>query len=197
LHDSWGTKLGNLRLNYSTCFHQCDQKLIPRNSGYRVSKPHVDLIKKSLQPPKEKERRTEKVYESGQSYDLYRDIKSIILSAKQEVFVIDAYASEDIIDLYLDKLPTGVKMMVLTNTPKDNFINVAQKFKKKHGANFIVKTNSKCHDRLFFVDKRCYVIGQSVDNATSEKPTYLSEIQNSGIFRNVFQTLFDLGKTLF
>jgi len=141
--------------------------------------------------------RLEKVYNPGQSYEFYDDIKKLISSSKSEVFLIDSYATEDIIDLYLSKLRTGIKIMILTKDPKGNFVSVAQKFKMKHGKNFTVKINKNCHDRVFFVDKQCYVTGQSLDKAASNQPTYLCEIDKKGSFRSVFQHLFDKGKTLF
>jgi len=163
-------------------------------SGYRLSKLDSDKINKLI--PSGKYSRVEKVYKPGQIYDFYKDIQKITLSAKNEVFVIDAYAHEDVIDLYLDKLPVGIKISILTSNPQGNFVKVATKFKKKHLNNFKAKINKNCHDRLFFVDKKCYVIGQSIEKAATNKPTYLIETQNSGAFRSVFQKLYDSGKTL-
>ena len=172
-----------------------DDKLIFKGfNSYRLTKSESDKIKKLVQT--ENQSRMEKVYKPGEIYDFYRDIKKITLSAKNEVFVIDAYAHEDIIDLYLDKLLIGIKIMILTKKPQDNFINIATKFKQKHKNNFEVKTNKNCHDRLFFVDKKCYVIGQSIEKAAMNQPTYLCEIHNSGKFRDVFQKLYDLGKKI-
>lgn len=172
-----------------------NNRLVPRGlTAYRLSKPESDEIKELVSSGIQG--RIEKVYKPGQIYDFYRDIQKITLTAKNEVFVIDAYAHEDVIELYLDKLQSGIKMMILTRKPKGNFLNVAVKFKLKHGNSFKVKTNEKCHDRLFFVDKKCYVIGQSIEKAATDKPTYLCEIQNSGAFRFVFQSLYDSGKTI-
>lgn len=171
-----------------------DKKLLSKGkAAFRLSRTESDrlnlnVISKSL--------RIEKVYKPGEIYDFYRDIQKITFSAKNEVFIIDAYAHEDIIELYLDKLPVGTKIMILTSTPKGNFLNVAKKFKQKHGNCFKVKSNKNCHDRLFFADKKCYVIGQSIEKAAMDKPTYVCEIQNGGSFRDVFQKLFDSGKSL-
>jgi len=172
-----------------------EKRLVPKGlSAYRLAKSESDKIKKLFSSGGQI--RIEKVYKPGQIYDFYKDIQTITLSAKNEVFVIDAYAHEDVIELYLDKLPVGITMMILTSKPQGNFINVAKKFKRKHGNNFKVKTNKNCHDRLFFVDKKCYVIGQSIEKAAIDKPTYLIQVQNSGAFRSVFQSLYDSGTTL-
>jgi len=172
---------------------EASNEVLQKQDGYDI----VDIEASPLiVSSRKKDENPERVYGTGQAYDFYRDIKELILTAKSEVFVIDAYATEDIIDLYLDKLSIGLRIMILTKESKGNFESIAKKFKLKHGSNFIVKINDKCHDRLFFVDKRCYVIGQSIDKAALNKPTYVLEIQNGGLFRNVFQPLFDSGKTL-
>lgn len=168
--------------------------LIKKNNGYRIKKQTADKIRSQF--PTSFNSRLERVFKPGEMYDFYKLIHSITMSAQQSVFIVDAYANEDVIDLYLDKLPVGIKMHILTECPKGNFMIVAKKFKQKHGGNFKVKSHKSCHDRLFFSDKTCYVIGQSIDRAADDKPTYVCEIENSGKFRDVFQDLFNTGKTL-
>ncbi|MGI0056773.1 MAG: hypothetical protein ACREAK_05300 [Nitrosarchaeum sp.] len=173
-------------------------KLIPRKNGFRIEKETSEKIHSLLIENGEhsENRRLEKVYTPSQEYEFYEDIKSIILTAQSEVFLIDSYASENIISLYLAKIPVGIRIMILVKNPQGKFIPIVTKFKKKHGKNFTVKINKKCHDRVFFVDKKCYVIGQSFDQAANNQPTYLCEIEKNGDFRNVYQPLFDKGKTL-
>jgi len=171
-------------------------KIIPKKSGFRVSKQEAEAMKTLLDEKVSESLKFEKVYSPGDSYDIYDDVKKIIESATSQVFLVDSYATEDIINLYLNKLSKGIIITILTNKPTENFVLIAKKFKNKHGKNFSVKINKNCHDRVFFVDKKCYVTGQSLDKAASKQPTYLCEITNGGSFRNVFQKLFDSGKTL-
>jgi len=174
-------------------------KLVKSKTGFRVAKEEGDVIRSILLDNKNSgsNNRLEKVYSPGDSYDFYDDVKKIIEKATSEIFLVDSYATEDIINLYLNKFQKGIRITILTNKPQGNFFSIAKKFKTKHGKNFSVKTNKNCHDRVFFVDKKCYTSGQSLDKAASKQPTYLCEIINSGSFRNVFQKLFDSGKTLF
>jgi hypothetical protein len=137
----------------------------------------------------------EKVYEKGQVYDFYKDIRDITDQAKSEVFLIDAYADEEILNLYLEKIPAGIKIRILTNTPKGNFVTVAQKFKMNPGVNFEVRTSKDCHDRLFFIDESCWVTGQSLKDA-GKKPTYLVKIESHQLFRKVFEDLWTLAQPL-
>jgi hypothetical protein len=137
----------------------------------------------------------EKVYEKGQIYDFYKDIREITQSAKNEAFLVDAYVNEEALDLYLDKIPSGIKIRILTNKPQGNFITVAQKFKTKPSVDFEVRQNKDCHDRLFFVDNTCWVIGQSIKDA-GKKPTYLARIESHDLFKLVFENLWNASSVL-
>ena len=137
----------------------------------------------------------EKVYEKGQVYDFYKDIRDITVQAKNEVFLVDAYPDEEVLDLYLDKVPRGIRIRILTDKPKGNFLTVAQKFKAKPGVQFEVRSSKDCHDRLFFIDRDCWVMGQSLKDA-GKKPTYLVKIESHDLFRAVFEGLWSQGQTL-
>jgi len=131
----------------------------------------------------------EKVYPKGHIYDFYKDIRDITKDAKNEVFVIDAYVDEELLNLYLEKIPIGVKIRILTNKPKGNFVTVAQKFKTRPNVDFEVRKSKDCHDRLFFIDNECWVMGQSIKDA-GKKPTYLIKIKGYDLFRKVFDDLW-------
>jgi hypothetical protein len=120
----------------------------------------------------------EKVYEVGQSYDFYKDIRSIIQNAKTGVFLIDAYVNEEALNLYLESMPNSVKIRILTKKPQGNFLTVAKKFKAKPAIAFEVKQSNDIHDRVLFVDDLCFVMGQSLLDAAAKKPTYLIRIEN-------------------
>jgi len=131
----------------------------------------------------------EKVYPKGHIYDFYKDIRDITKDAKNEVFVIDSYVDEELFNLYLEKIPVGVRIRILTNSPQGNFVTVAKKFKMKPDVDFEVRQSKDCHDRLFFIDNECWVMGQSVKDA-GKKPTYLVKIEAYDLFREVFNDLW-------
>ncbi len=137
----------------------------------------------------------EKIYQKGQVYDFYKDIRDITQQAKREVFLVDAYPDEEVLDLYLEKTSTGVAIRILTNMPKRNFLSVARKFKMKPGVTFEVRTSGDCHDRVFFIDDTCWVMGQSLKDA-AKKPTYLVKIESQQLFKKVFEDLWAQAQTL-
>ena len=137
----------------------------------------------------------EKVYEKGQVYDFYKDIREITQQARNEVFLIDAYPDEEVLNLYLEKIPTGIRIRILANKPKENFLTVAQKFKMKPGVKFEVRASTDCHDRLFFIDDTGWIMGQSLKDA-GKKPTYLVKIESHDLFRKVFEELWSRAQPL-
>ena len=147
----------------------------------------------------------EKVYEKGQVYDFYKDILDITKLAKNEVFFVDAYPDEEVLNLYLEKIAPGIGIRLLTNEPPrssgksyqafTNFVTVARKFKQKPGVAFEVRRSTDCHDRLFFIDGICWVMGQSMKDA-GRKPTYLVKIQSGTMFKKVWEDLWSQAQPL-
>jgi len=137
----------------------------------------------------------EKVYEKGGAYDIYKDLKDIFQSANTEIFLIDSWVNEEIIELYLDKIKNGVSIKLLTHKPQGNFITVAKKFKNKPNIKFEVRQSSDCHDRLIFIDNDCYLSGQSLKNA-GDKPTYLELTRDSKIYRKIWDNLWATSKII-
>lgn len=162
---------------------------IPRH-GENVTKDFIITL-----PTKPQFHKEEKVYPKGHIYDFYKDIRDITKDAKNEVFVIDAYVDEELLNLYLEKIPIGAKIRILTNKPQGNFMTVAQKFKTRPNIDFEVKRSQDCHDRLFFIDNECWVMGQSVKDA-GKKPTYLVKIEGYTLFKKVFDDLWNVTSKL-
>ena len=135
------------------------------------------------------------VYDKGQAYDFYKDIKAISLTANTEIFLVDSYVDEEVLDLYIAKLPTSINIKILTNKPQGNFLIISKKFKLKPNVKFEVRQSNDCHDRLLFVDNVCWVMGQSIKDA-AKKPTYLVRIDASELFKKVFENLWKDSKVL-
>lgn len=144
-----------------------------------------------------------KAYSPGSQYALYTDLLEIFKAAKTDVLVLEAYPDEELINLYLGKIPPGVKIRVLTGTPKlgaaadrSNFVSVAQKFSKQPGVVFEARENSQVHDRLFFVDGQCWVMGSSIKDAAVKKPTYLIKVESGPIFQSGAEELWKNGNKI-
>ena len=120
-----------------------------------------------------------KTYGPDGAYSFYKDLKKIIGEAQKSVFIADRYMNEDIFDLYLEKVSTGVNIRLLIGPPSNAFRKVINKFHQKTGAELEVKQSKGFHDRVIFIDdKICWILGQSIKDAATEKPTYLAPIND-------------------
>lgn len=137
----------------------------------------------------------ETVYEGNQVWDFYTDFKERIAGGQDEVFIIDAYVNEELFELYVDRLDEDVDLRILTKNPKGAFEKVAGKYAQQRGGGVEVRTHPACHDRLVFVDRSCFVLGQSIKDA-ARKPTYMVEIESFDEFKRNFESLWDDGDAL-
>jgi hypothetical protein len=137
---------------------------------------------------------TKGIYEPGDEYAFYRDLKGVLGAAKKEVFLIDNYLSLEIFDLYANLIQPGVLVRMLTDQPKTNLVAVARKYAGR--GNFELRGSADVHDRVVFVDGRCWVIGQSIKDAAKKKPTYMIEHENPGRMQPVYESIWTQGETL-
>ncbi len=127
------------------------------------------------------------VYEPGQEYELYQDVKAIVGLAKRELFVIDPYLSSEIFDVYAGSIPRSVRFRLLgASVPADVQI-LGQKYTS--GGNFEFRSSNSIHDRVFFADNRVWVCGQSLKDAAKKKPTYIVEADET-LMRPVYEALW-------
>jgi ribosomal protein L31E len=165
---------------------EIDQMLF--NAGFEL--PWTELSLSPIDYGKE-----EKVYPKGYAYYAYKDILDIIKEAKNEVIVTDNFADEELINLYLEKIPEKVRIRVLTKEPKGNFMVVAKKFKTKPNVDFEVRKSMDWHDRWVFVDNGCWVLGQSVKDA-GMKPTYLVKLEAYDLLKKAFDEVWNKASLL-
>jgi ribosomal protein L31E len=159
---------------------EIDQMLF--SAGFEL--PWVELSLSPIDYGKE-----EKVYPKGYAYYAYKDILDIIRRAKNEVIVADNYVDEELINLHLEKIPEKVRIRVLTKEPKGNFMVVAKKFSSRPNVDFEVRKSMEWHDRWFFIDNGCWVLGQSVKDAGT-KPTYLIKLETYDLLRKAFDEIW-------
>lgn len=134
----------------------------------------------------------EKIYAPGDQYELYKDLKKITSEAKSEVFIIDPYADEEIFELYFEKVKPKVVMRLLTKNPSQILKKVILKFAAKSSINFEARNSHHVHDRVIFIDNiSCWVLGQSIKNAASKKPTYFIPIESITDMKNLYEDIWN------
>jgi len=134
-------------------------------------------------------------YEPGDEYQFYRDLKTVVAFATNELFIIDNYLDTQLFDVYMDGLNTSVAVRVLTNQVGDPLRIVAGKFAKR-GAKFELRSSKDVHDRVVFADDRCWVIGQSIKDAARKKPTYIVEHSGATTMKGVYDPIWVAATTV-
>jgi hypothetical protein len=112
-------------------------------------------------------------YEPGQEYEFYRGIKLILGTANARVLIVDPYLGTDVFDQYAAAIDRNIRFRLLTNNLPQNVLTLAQKYAS--GGNLEVRTTTAIHDRVIFADQRVWLIGQSLKDAATKKPTYIVE----------------------
>jgi hypothetical protein len=128
------------------------------------------------------------VYEPGQEYEFYADVKGCLKSAQQEILIVEPYPSTELFDVYAQAIPRTVRFRLLTapNIPAD-VKTLAQKYAA--GGNFALRTTNAIHDRVLFADKHVWVTGQSIKDAAKKKPTYIIELDEP-LMRSIYESVW-------
>lgn len=115
------------------------------------------------------------VYESGDVYKFFVDLKSIISNAKNELLIIDPYFNGEAFDTYLSEVDLLVNIRILVgNRCSKEIKEYVDRHKTQYNSSIKVKKSSKLHDRVIFVDDDVsWIIGGSINDACKKKPTYL------------------------
>jgi len=152
-----------------------------------------DLVDLNKFAGNKKEEIKERFYDIGSQYDFYIDLKYQISIASKEIFIVDSYLHEDILNIYLEKASPNIKINILTNsrTPKGNFPKIARMFVKKHSAVFEVRECEECHDRVLFIDSSGWVMGQSIKDSAKNKPAYMIKLENPTGLEKIYRKLWN------
>jgi len=167
-----------------------DLEKLLRKAGLTSNYGDFELREASLSPSGK-----EKLYLEGDSYDVYKDIKTIVSKAKNEVFIVDAFPDETLFDLYLDSIPVSVEIKFLTKNPQGKFVAVAKLFANKQGRKIDIRENQRIHDRYVFADDECWVIGPSLRGA-GNKTSYVVKMEGKDENYAAYSALFNAGKNI-
>jgi hypothetical protein len=127
-------------------------------------------------------------YEPGDEYQFYRDLKTIVGFSATDLFIIDNYLATELFDVYMENAGPSVAVRVLTDRVGDPLRLVAEKFAKR--GKFELRSSNEVHDRVIFVDDRCWVVGQSIKDAAKKKPTYIVEHSGAATMKGIYEQIW-------
>jgi len=127
------------------------------------------------------------VYEPGEEYEFYRDVKACLGLAQKEIFVIDPYLNTEIFEVYANAIPRTVSFRLLSASIPADVKTLAQKYAA--GGNFALRSSASIHDRVLFADNHVWLSGQSLKDAAKKKPTYIVE-HDEPLMRSVYENIW-------
>jgi hypothetical protein len=138
----------------------------------------------------------ERVYPAGSQYDLYRDVRTLLQNEKSSVLIVEPYPDEDIFDLYLESIPRQANIRLLVKNTPDKFLKLLGMYKLKLNVLVDTRHSKTIHDRVLIIDDRdVWVLGQSLKDAATTKPTYLVQV-NSIDMRSLYEKLWQTSEIL-
>ena len=137
----------------------------------------------------------ERIYDKGSRFDFHLDLKTIFKNGKIEIFIVDSWVNEDLLEIYLKNLSFNIKIRILCgDKPKENFVKVGNMFNLQYKS-LEVRESQDVHDRAIFCDEHGYVLGQSIKDAAKSKPTYLIKLKEPKKLKDIYEKIWITSKT--
>ena len=113
------------------------------------------------------------VFAAGEVYDFFRKLNQVIESAETSIFIVDPYLDHTVFDRYLISRKQNVTVRLLLKANANTIKPAAERYIQQYGEVLKIKTSNQIHDRVIFIDRVCWIVGQSLKDAAEAKPTYL------------------------
>ena len=143
---------------------------VNRIIGYAIDV--IEILKLELELDGRSEIGT--VYEPGDSYRYFADVKEIIAGATSEIFLVDPFFDGEIFDDYFGKINTEIRAHLLVCRYANDLQGYVQRHEESYRSKFELRRNKHdLHDRILFVDgTNCWITGGSFKDA-GNKASYL------------------------
>lgn len=107
------------------------------------------------------------VYEPGDVYRYFADVKKIIAEAAEEIFLVDPYFDGRIFDSYFGEVGSKMRLRLLVDQYASDLKGYVQRHVDAFGSQIELRRNKKdLHDRMLFVDaENCWFTGGSFKDA--------------------------------
>lgn len=114
------------------------------------------------------------VYDGGQTYDFFRDLRTVIASATERVLFIDPYFNGEAFTSYADGIPSETGIRILGSRYAAEVLEYTRRYREQHGTDIEVRKIRGLHDRVVVIDdQECWLIGASIKDAARNAPTYM------------------------
>jgi hypothetical protein len=126
-------------------------------------------------------------------FEYFEEVRKIIELAAQDLMFVDPYLEAEFVARYLQYVPDGVKVRLLTREKLAKLLPAIDVFVQQSCTVIEVRSAANFHDRYVFVDSlSCYQSGSSFKDGAKSSPTTLTQITDA--FTPMLRTYEDLWK---
>lgn len=135
----------------------------------------------------------ERIYDKNSRFDFRINIKEIFSKADTELFIIDSWIDEDLLETYLKDIKRDLKIKVLSGkNPKGKISKLINDYNNQHNNCLEVRESSEIHDRGIFINNQeGWVMGQSIKDGAKNKPTYLIKLKDAKKLESIYQRIWN------
>jgi hypothetical protein len=132
---------------------------------------------------------SEKVYDCNRPADLLVDVQSMVARGK-DVFIVDPYINLETLTLIIKTQIRNVRIMVSLTNARLKHREVTAFKKQMNDIPVRCRQSDDFHDRVLFIDKKCWVIGSSFKDAAWKKPTYIIPVKEHSKMRQIYENIW-------
>ena len=120
--------------------------------------------------------------DQGNVFDYFNETRKILASAKSEIFLIDPYATADLVHDYFKAIDPGVAIRVLISNKQQALAMVpaAQKLTLQNKIAIDIRSTDQMHDRFWFIDgTEGYQSSASINDGAKKAPAVIMKISDT------------------
>jgi hypothetical protein len=124
---------------------------------------------------------------AGKPFDYFDEIRTLVASAKLELFFVDPYLDAEFVSRYLPNASSGILIRLLGREKISTLVPAVEVLRQQSASKIEVRSASGFHDRYLFVDRSSgYHSGASFKDGAKSSPTTITQVTDA--FGAVFGT---------
>lgn len=139
------------------------------------------------------------IFGPGAVYDFMKELRRLLATANTTVLIVDPYLDDEIFDAYISSITASVQINLLTSKYPVSLKSSLAKFNSQHNRTVEIRISRSLHDRLVFLDNStCWLLGQSIKDAATTKPTYIAPLSQEFVTDKLaaYSQIWQAGQTL-
>jgi hypothetical protein len=135
----------------------------------------------------------------GSPFKAYRELRKIFANSQKRVEIFDPFLRPEVFYRYLDQVPTGVEIVVVTESKQlkgtmgQKIVSVSEPFAAERPSHYRLLETPSIHDRHIRSDDKVFHVGGSLAHAGMNDPYTITPVDSSGSLKIELDQLIATG----